>query len=496
MRRVTAAPLVVLAALALAGCGDPGLWARWQAERAAWRAQRLADRISIRPSLASDAEWARAVAAFDAVARRWPAARWLDPGAGPRGRDVARIALRARIAAGHLEFARGRAPAALAAWTEAEREAAALPAIAVEAATARAEALAALGRTVEAAASWEEMLATYPVLDPEDGAALPGLLRAAGEAPRAWAAAGRAAARDTALATGEAALAGALAEARGEAAASVAAALARVRDARGDAAGAADARRRGLAALGSAARRSALALEGAEAWLAAGVPDSARAWAGRAAGEDAGATLAALRIEALAHEAAGAPQAALAAWSRLLAAASKAQDAAAEARFRRGDLLERLGQWERARSEFRALAAAFPTHPLAFESYVRVVRHHERAGEADLGRLEARRALETMNFLIATQHDDAVQRRARRVRGELRAAAEGARAGAAELAEVWARWPGTPEGEAAAFRAAELEAGAGGDRARARALYADLAARAADAAARARARAALARLGG
>lgn len=483
-------------ALLAAGCGDPGLWERWRAERAVWRAQRLADRISIRPALADDAEWGRAAAAFEAVARDWPAARWLDPGAGRHGREVATIGLRARIAAGHVEFARGRADTAFARWASAERAAGALPAVAVEAATATAEGLEALGRPAAAAAAWQAV-AIYPALAPEDGSALPGVLRAPLAAAEAWQRAGRAGARDSTLALGEALLSGALAAAsRAEARAEVAGALARLRVARGDADGAAAAWREGIAVTASPGRRAAARLEAARAWLAAGRPDSARAWALQAAEDHAGSRLEGLRLEALTWEASGASEPALQAWARLIEAYPQAQDAVAEARFRRGAILERAGSWERARSELRTLAATYPTHPLAFEAQVRVVEHHARAEEADLARLEARRALETMDFLIATQHDDAVQRGAWRARAVLRvhvAPPDSARAG---LEDVWRRWPGSPEGTDAAFRAADLAAGGPRGAERARALYRELAGRGATAADRERARAALGRLGG
>jgi tetratricopeptide (TPR) repeat protein len=495
-----AAPLVARAVAALAllggwGCGDPGLWERWQAERALWRAQRLADRISIRPSNASAQDWTRAAEAFHAVASRWPAERWLAPGTGARGREIAALSLHARISAGHVEFASGRPEPAFAAWAEVERAAAAMPALAVEAATARAEAFAELGRAAEAAEAWEDIVSTYPALDPESGSALPGVLRAALEAGRAWAAAGRPAGADSALAIGMHALDGTLASAAGRARADIAQALAAVRDAAGDPRGAVEARRVALEASRDPVRRAGLLLGGAESWLAAGEADSARAWAARAPDEDSHAGPVAMRLEAIAWEASGPPREALEAWSRLLRAHPKAQDAAAEARYRRGLLLEASGPWALARSEFGVLTATFPTHPLAMEAHLRIAGHLARQGEDGLARLEARRAIETMDFLIATQHDDEVQRRTRRTRAELLVVAEGPRPGAEALVEVWTRWPGTAEGDAAGLRAAELYAGPLRDPGRARELWSALAEGAAAAADRARASAARARRG-
>jgi len=70
--------VAVLLGLALlaAGCGDGGLWARWRAERGAWRAQRAVERIEINPRLAGAADWARAEATCRSVTTSFPAQAW------------------------------------------------------------------------------------------------------------------------------------------------------------------------------------------------------------------------------------------------------------------------------------------------------------------------------------------------------------------------------------------------------------------------------------
>ena len=272
--------------------------------------------------------------------------------------------------------------------------------------------------------------------------------------------------------------------------------LAGLRLERGDATGYRAAMRSALARAGSNERAALVAEEVARVSLARGEADTAIAYAGWSARGFGGAgQLEGMRLEARAWEAAGRPDSALAAWTRLLEAYPKAQDAVAESRFHRGALFESLGRWEQARSELRALVASQPSHPLALAALERVVDHHVRAGELELAKLEGRRAVEVLDYLIATQHDPDVQRGARRTRARILVEVEDWTGACDALADLWLRWPGTPAGDSSAWEAAGIAAGRLHDRPRAESLLAALAAGGSDSTLRAAARARIASRG-
>jgi hypothetical protein len=89
------------------------------------------------------------------------------------------------------------------------------------------------------------------------------------------------------------------------------------------------------------------------------------------------------------------------------------------ARFRRAELLEEQGKWEAARAEFRSLATSSATDTLALRALERIVTHHLRVGEREMGRIEAKRALEAMDHLLTTVHDDDTLLRIRQLRARL-----------------------------------------------------------------------------
>jgi hypothetical protein len=479
-------PLIALTLLAvtLAGCGDPALWARWRAERALWLARRAVRRIDVRPQLATDADFRRAAVRYDRLIADYPAAVWMGerpPGSPVLARDVAVIAGRAAIERARLDEKRGRTAEALAGYARARGEFDALPDIAVDAGAAQATALERAGRGAEAVPVWEHLARAYGPLDPATGAAygpvLDGTLRIAAY----HAAGGRAAASESTLAAGEARLAGAMA-ARPRVPEGAWLALSDVRAARNDLDGCLDAVRQALARGEVAAdRRGELVLLLAQRSLEGRRPDSARAYAHWAATEfwftDG---LAAMTDVARAWEMSGPPDSALGAWSRLLETYPKEQDATAEARFRRAVILEGMDRWDNARTEFRALAAAQPSHPLAFEAQLRIVQHLARNGEPEAAHSEGLAAVDNMERLIETQHDLGIQRAARHTRAELFVALEDWPKACDALAEQWHNDPGADSSAAAGLQAAGIAETHLGDRARAAALYRELAGGAAD----------------
>lgn len=243
----------------------------------------------------------------------------------------------------------------------------------------------------------------------------------------------------------------------------------------------------------AASRRAEIVLQLGECALEAGRPDSARAYAfwverGFTDGRGEG-----ILLEARAWELRGPPDSALDAYERFLDAYGDSPSQAA-VRFRRGMILERIDRWEQARSEFRALAAEQPSHPLAFAALLRIVNHHAVRGERDLARFEGRHGIETLERLIATHGDPGVVFAARRTRAEVLLLIEDYAAASQAFAELWSRYPETPAGMAAGVRAAQVAEQRLGDRRRALDLYRDLATHATDLAVQREARAAAARL--
>src|SRR5262249_46972627 len=92
-RRVSRVLLFVIASLALSGCGDPTLWARYRAERAFWHARRLVERVQVIPRLVKPRDLDEATAAFQRIADEFPPSQWAgaDRVRGPRARGVPRL---------------------------------------------------------------------------------------------------------------------------------------------------------------------------------------------------------------------------------------------------------------------------------------------------------------------------------------------------------------------------------------------------------------------
>ncbi|MBI1796588.1 MAG: tetratricopeptide repeat protein [Candidatus Eisenbacteria bacterium] len=495
MRSAMIAAIGIGALATLAGCGDLDLWARYRAERGFWQARRRLRAIEIEPRLAAAGDYARAAAAFRAVADAYPAAVWTDPAhlARPVARDVALLSGRAAVAAARVRESHGETAAALAGYRDAETAFAAVPEVVLDARLARAAALDRAGRGDEATVVRIAIAREGAIVD-ADGTPNADVLAAPLRVARNFAARGLTAAADSTLRATEAHDLQSLAALHGAAAVAVWERLAGVRTA-GHRTGAAIAALRG--AVGALApedgrARADLVLRMADCGVSGGLPDSALAYARWAESAfDRRTRAAAMVLEARAFETLDRPDSALAAWARLLDDFPAVVGVSSNARFRRGRLYEDLGRWEQARGEYRTLIASDPTHPLAFTGLQRIVAWHVRHGEQALARIEGQRGIESLDQLIATHRDEDVQHRARTARAEVLMTMEDWPAACLSLGDLWNRYGDGGAG----LRAAEVAESRLHDTERARRLYRDIADRADDAERRS-ARDALARLEG
>ena len=446
-------------ALLVAGCGDGRLWVRWRAERGAWRAQRAVERIEINPRLVGAADWARADATCLSVTMNFPAEVW-----SARARagdlmafDVLEAAGRAALLRARLEDLHERLEAALAAYDRARSDYAAVPTISLGAAVARADLLAGAGRAVEAEAAWSAIAQDYPAIDPRTGAVFDVVLDAPLFVARDRRARGDVIGADSVLRAAEGSYLRLLPALRGLPV--VPALWVRVGEARsvlGDAAGARGALRQALADPAAAPLVPGLVLTLARRALESALPDTALAYADWAARDFGGAVRpAALLNAARAWRARGVPDSALQTYEWILQEEPDDPDQAAEARFGRARLLEDLGRWDQARGEYHALVSAMPTHALAFESLMRVVRYHLGRGERGLGLTEARHGLAALDALIVSQQDDGVQVRAGEARARLLFETDDTRGGCGALAALLRRYPEASLDAALLMRAGE-----------------------------------------
>jgi tetratricopeptide (TPR) repeat protein len=453
--------MAVLLGLALlaTGCGQGSLRARWRAERGAWRAQRAVERIEINPGIAGDADWARAGETCRSVTASFPAEVW-----SARARagdsmalDVLEASGRAALLRARLEDLHERREAAVTAYDRARSDYAAVPSISLEAAVARAGLLAGMGRAAETEVAWNAIARDYPATDPRTGRIFGAVLDAPLLVARDRRARGDVTGADSVLRSAEAACLRLLPAQRGlPAAPALWGRVSEARSARGDAVGARRALRQALADPAAVPVAPGLVLTLARQALESAMPDTALAYADWAARDFGGAARpAALLVAARAWRARGVPDSALTTYEWLLQEESGDLDKAAEARFGRARLLEDLGRWDQARGEYHALVSAVPTHPLAFESMMRVVRYHLGRGERVLGLTEARHGLAALDALIASQQDDDVQVRAGEARARLLFETDDTRGGCGALAALLRRYPEAPLAAALLLRAGE-----------------------------------------
>jgi len=475
--RTVAAALAVGALLA--GCGEQDVWPRWQAERALFHARRAAVKVEARGHDAGARERAAAEARLAAVSAAFPASRWGTPPVHGPARDVALASAGAAMELAVLAAATGEDELALERWRDAHRQWARLPGVVVRAHAGSAAALARLGRYDEALEERCALAALDPLGDPDRKGPAPAVLAAPVPAARELRESARAAEATALLQAADANFAAALERASGPGVLELARALAGIRTALGDAPGALAALRGTFAGL-RAWEVTARAVELAACALDAGRPDSALAYSNWASRESGSRTVAgpALLIASRAWEALGRPDSAVAACDAIFDRWPDPGPVGPEAHFQRGCLLESMGQWERARSEFASLTAASPSHPRAFEATLRVVQHHLAAGDFELARVEGENAIGRVEYQLATNRDPQVQLQAAALRGELLIALGHTARAESTLVDLWRRFPEDSAAEAAALRGASLAEHRPGGRTAATEIYSELAARA------------------
>ncbi len=456
--RAAAALLAVLAPL-LSGCGDPVLWARFRAERGMWAVHRDIERITIQPQLASAGDYARAERACRRLLAEFPAATWAAPGRleQPRARDVAREAGRAALALGRIAELRNAPDSALAIYDRTLADWGGVPAVALDAAVARARVLEGAGRSEAAVEAWERVARSFDPVSASGqvvGEVLEAPRRAAALA-RELGAAGRA---HVVLEAGVAKLERWLAEERvPRRAAAGWEAVAEALGADGRAAEAAVAWRHALAAEPDGQDAARFRLEMADAAIAAGTPDSAFVFVDTLITAPRIETrLEARLVRGRAFAAEGHVDSAIAQWDAVADDYPNAIEQAARARWLRGRTLEAAGRWEEARTEYRALTAAYPTHRLGIQAMGRIVEYHAAHGQSDMAEMEGRRAVDALDRLILRQRDIDVQFEAREMRARLLALIGPPGEAVDALTAFWRRYPRSPEGQAAGLRAAGL----------------------------------------
>ncbi len=491
--------VVIALSLLSWGCGSSLLWERYQAERQLWSARRHMEKVRIQPRIATAAEYRKAVEAFEAIVRRFPASEWCRPErlSKPMAQDVAMVSGDAAISLGRIAERQGRWDDALRRYQEVETQFAPLAAIRLKALLAQAAAYSRAGSPDLAIPILLRVGTEFEMVDAHSGRPVIPVMDAPLRVAADWAKRGRAGAADSLLAATEPGYLEAIERRRGgEAAPELWMHLARLRAMRPNQLGPSlEALRAGLNEPRALALRPRLVMRLAETSLQGGRPDSALAytrWAVREFPEPTRADAA--LFEGKVWEAAGMLDSAIAAYSRFLDEYPLSEDVGFRARFRRAFLLEQLGRWEQARSEYRALVARNPMHDLSMEALERIVAHHVGAGERDLAGLEGRRAIETLDRNLATSVDATVQLRSRASRARVLLAIREYSKACEALSELWASYPDQELGVQAALDAAQLAERELGDRARAERLYREVVARAPDAQSRESARRGLLRV--
>lgn len=485
---------------ALAGCDSSDLWARWQAERGLWKAERLVERMRIQPRLTADHEMAHAQEVFRRIERQFPASRWTRPEVLARriARDVAEQSGRASIAVARLDESRGWPDSAVAGYERVMRDYAAVPSVKLEAAIGRATTLQ-RAEDPRAADAWRDVADGFPVIDDERRDVVAPVLQAPFRAAELYRASGHDSTALAVLRAAESRWSAALVSLRyATAGPELWTHLSRARSEQRDPArldGALDAMRRALPGPNSGARKPSILMSLGEVALEGGQSDTALVYARWAQSLRGRVGADALLLEARIWETEGRPDSAADAYGRLTDAYPNALEAGSIARFRRGLVFEQLDRWEQARSEYRALAAFNPSYEGTMQSYERIVAHHMGRGEAELAEMEGRHGLDALDRLVATYQDPEVVWAARTARARLLVAL-GRNMNAFEaLSQLWDAYAGTPRGTAAAMEAARLAETRLNDPARARRLYEEVATRGTPPEQRQEARTALARLG-
>ncbi len=166
----------LLAAVAVfgAGCGSSGLTDRYEAERMAWQAGKLARAMRSNPELATDEMRARVEESYKAIVRRFP------PAGEPltdEARDVASIAGQSRLALASMAMDRGDMDLGIELFASVRDSYAFDRRLAVEARLSAGNAYEAVGRWPAAAAEYEALTAAWPPAEDPSGPPDPRILR-------------------------------------------------------------------------------------------------------------------------------------------------------------------------------------------------------------------------------------------------------------------------------------------------------------------------------
>jgi len=467
-------------AMLLAGCGDPDLWARYQAERGFWKARRLVQRIQLNPSLAKPMDYQEAIESFADVERRFPLAQWATPERlrRHRARDVAATSGDAMIAIGRLEEARERFDRAGEIYRETAAQLGGFPTMRLKALLAEAALADRTDDSTRAFQGYVDIARTAPVLDPDLGQPVEAAVEAPLRVARELRNGGANAVADSVLrAAEERQLAEAPKHHRTVTAWTLWLHVGELRAARpGALEGALDAGRRALAEALSRPTRARLISALAEFCIQGGQLDSAlayTAWLGQGFGNEARAR--SMMLTAQVWEKVDVDSA-IVAYGRYIDRYRNSPDQSVmAARFRRAELLEDQGRWLESRAEFRGLATSSATDEYALRSYERIVMHHLRAGEKEMARIEASRTLEAMDHLLTTVQDDATLLRIRQLRAQVLLDVGSWDKACAALQDLWTHYRHMTLGVEAGFRAAELAEHQLNDKDRARRLYEEIA---------------------
>ena len=142
--------LIFFIAILAAGCaGDPDLSARFEAERAMWKANAEVKRLSIRPELVTEASWRNAVEQFVSIPSRHPAR-----GKNATSEELRAIHAYALLAAARIYGSLGDSVAMLDTYARIETEYKDLPMVSGQVAFAR-------GRVAETRGDWNGALTAY-----------------------------------------------------------------------------------------------------------------------------------------------------------------------------------------------------------------------------------------------------------------------------------------------------------------------------------------------
>jgi TolA-binding protein len=156
MTRLTVFLLLLAISAGIAGCGGSDVGRRYRAERALWKIQREAHRLSIQPRLVDQETWRKLASDFEAIAARNAS---VEPGdaetrAGKVSADIRTISARALISAAQIYAGAGDSLRMMATYERVRRDFQDLPRATSEVALAQ-------GRIAEVRRDWAAAASAY-----------------------------------------------------------------------------------------------------------------------------------------------------------------------------------------------------------------------------------------------------------------------------------------------------------------------------------------------